>query len=229
MKDDKGHVLIKGFYDDVVPLTATEKAAIKRVPPVEDALKNDLGIAQAENNGSLLEAIMQPSLNINGMASGNVGAQAANVIPTKAEAVLDLRLVLGNDYERQIQKVIDHVKAQGYYVTDKAPTDAERNQYSKIICITHDVGYNAQRTPMDLPAAQSVIQAVQSTVDYPIVLTPSAGGSLPLYVFEKEMGAKVITVPLVNYDNNQHAENENVKISFLWEGIETIAALMQMK
>ena len=230
MKDDNGHVTVKGFYDDVAPLSETEKAAMRKMPPVESDLKKELGIAEPESGSrKFIEALMQPTLNINGMASGNVGAQAANVIPTKAEAVLDLRLVLGNDYNRQIQKVINHIKAQGYYVTDKEPTDQEREKYGKIIKITHDVGYNAQRTPMDLPVAQSVIKAVQSTVDYPIVLTPSAGGSLPLFVFEQELGARVITVPLVNYDNNQHAENENVKVSYLWEGIETIAAIMQMK
>lgn len=230
MKDDKGHILVKGFYDDVVPLSETEKQAINKIPAIEDTLKKELGIAEPESgDNTLITAIMQPSLNINGMASGNVGAQAANVIPTKAEAVLDLRLVLGNDVNRQVQKVIDHIKAQGYYVTEKEPTDDERAKYPKIIRITHEAGYNAQRTPMDLPAAQLVINAVQTTVSYPIVLAPSAGGSLPLYVFEKELGAKVITVPLVNYDNNQHAENENVKISFLWEGIETVAAIMQIK
>jgi len=230
MKDDNGHVLIKGFYDDVVPLSATEKAAISKIPPVEDGLKKELDIAQPEGgNRSLIEALMQPSLNINGMSSGNVGALAANVIPVKAEAVLDLRLVLGNDVDRQVQKVIDYVKSQGYYVTDKEPTEEERLKHDKVIMITHDFGYNAQRTSMDLPIAQSVVKAIQTTVDYPLVLTPSSGGSLPLFIFEKELGAKVISVPLVNYDNNQHAENENVKISFLWEGIETIAAIMQMK
>jgi hypothetical protein len=40
---------------------------------------------------------------------------------------------------------------------------------------------------------------------------------------------KPITVPIVNYDNNQHAENENVKLEYLWEGIETMAAIMQLK
>jgi acetylornithine deacetylase/succinyl-diaminopimelate desuccinylase-like protein len=230
MKDNKGHVTVKGFYDDVVPLTASEKEAMSRIPPVEPPLKKELGLAEPEDNPrTLIEAIMQPSLNINGMASGNVGAQAANVIPTRAEAVLDLRLVLGNDADRQIQKVIDHIKAQGYYVTFTEPTDDERAKYAKIIKITHETGYNAQRTPMDLPIAQAVVKAIQATVNYPLVLTPSSGGSLPLFIFEKELNAKVITVPLVNYDNNQHAENENVKISYLWEGIETMAAVMQMK
>jgi len=45
-------------------------------------------------------------------------------------------------------------------------------------------------------------------------------------VFEEKLNAKVISIPIVNYDNNQHAENENVQISYLWEGIETIAAVM---
>ncbi|MDB5062318.1 MAG: peptidase, partial [Mucilaginibacter sp.] len=97
------------------------------------------------------------------------------------------------------------------------------------IKVTNDAGYNAQRTPLDLPVAQAVIKAVQGTVNYPIILSPSSGGSLPLFIFEKELGAKVIAVPLVNYDNNQHAENENVKVSYLWQGIETVAAIMLMK
>jgi len=73
------------------------------------------------------------------------------------------------------------------------------------------------------------VTAVQSTTEYPVILLPSAGGSLPLYLFEKILNANVITVPVVNYDNNQHAENENVQLSYLWEGIETMAAIMIME
>jgi acetylornithine deacetylase/succinyl-diaminopimelate desuccinylase-like protein len=230
MKDEQGKVIIKGFYDDVQPLSQSEKVALSKVPAVEPALKKELGLAEPEGGDRpLVEALMLPTLNINGFASGNVGAQAANIIPVKAEAVLDLRMVLGNDSERQIQKVTEHIRSKGYFIIDREPTDEERQQHSKIIKITHEAGYNAQRTPLDMPLAQLVIKAVQSTADYPIVLSPGSGGSLPLFVFEKELSAKVITIPLVNYDNNQHAENENVKVSYLWEGIETIAAVMQMK
>ena len=44
-----------------------------------------------------------------------------------------------------------------------------------------------------------------------------------------EKKEKVLTVPVVNFDNNQHAENENVKVQSLWDGIETYAALMTMR
>ena len=102
-------------------------------------------------------------------------------------------------------------------------------KYGKLIKITHTEGYPAQRTSFDIPIVKKVVKAVQSTVDYPVILLPSAGGSLPLYLFEKTLIAKVISVPVVNYDNNQHAENENMLVGFLWEGIETMAVIMAMK
>jgi len=230
MKDEKSNVLIKGFYDDVVPLSASEKDAVSKVPDIEEILKKELGIKEPDGEGKpFLELLSLPTLNINGISSGNIGSMASNQIPAKAEAVLDLRLVKGNDVERQIQKLTRHIESKGYHVLDHDPGDEERLQYAKLIKITHSSGYNAQRTPMDLPIAKSVIKAIQSTVEYPVVLVPSSGGSLPLVVFEEKLNAKVLSVPIANYDNNQHAENENVQVSYLWEGIETIAAVIIME
>jgi acetylornithine deacetylase/succinyl-diaminopimelate desuccinylase-like protein len=231
MKDNNGNVLIAGFYDDVIPLSETEKQAIAKIPNVESALQEDLALGKPDGSGKLfMELLSLPTLNINGIASGNVGTMASNQIPTEATAVLDLRLVVGNDVERQIKKVTDHITKQGYTVIDHEPTDAERRQYPLLAkVVKRGNGYNAQRTPMDLPIAQRVGRAIQSTVDYEIIKVPSLGGSLPLFLFEQILGTKPITVPLVNYDNNQHAENENVMLQYLWEGIETMAAVMVMK
>jgi acetylornithine deacetylase/succinyl-diaminopimelate desuccinylase-like protein len=230
MKDENGNVLVEGYYDDVVPLSKSEKEALVRIPNIEKTLKNELGIAEPEGGGkSFLELLHLPTLNINGMKSADVGELAANIIPTKAEATLDLRLVLGNEVNKQINKVIRHIQSKGFHVIDREPTDEERLKYGKLIKITHGDGYMAQRTSFDIPLVQSMVKAMQSTVTYPVILLPSAGGSLPLFLFEKYLGAKVITVPVVNYDNNQHAENENVQISYLWKGIETMAAIMIME
>ena len=230
MKDSTGRVTIAGFYDDVVPLTATEQAALKRIPNIDDDIRRELGFARPDGAGqSLVELLNQPSLNINGMRSANVGPQAANVIPTTADAVLDLRLVLGNDYQRQLAKVVRHIERQGFFVTHAEPTDAERARYPRIVRVTPATGYNAQRTAMDLPLARSVVRAVQTTVGQPVVLLPTSGGSLPLYVFKQELGATTLTVPVANYDNNQHTENENIRLGNLWDGMETMAAVMTMK
>jgi len=155
---------------------------------------------------------------------------ASNQIPTYATAVIDLRLVLGNDWKKQQQKVIEHIKAQGYYVTDHEPSDDERKKYKKIIkVITSDNDYNAQRTSMDLPIIKKVIDAIKTTTNEQLVLQPTSGGSLPLFLFEKYLGAKTITVPVANHDNNQHAENENIRLGNLFNGIETMASLMLIK
>jgi acetylornithine deacetylase/succinyl-diaminopimelate desuccinylase-like protein len=231
MKDKNGSITIPGFYDDVIPLSDSEKQALSKIPSVESILKEDLSLALPDGSGkSFMELLTLPTININGMQSGNVGSMASNIIPTEATAVLDLRLVAGNDVKRQVQKVMDHVVKEGYHIIDHEPSDEERKQYPLLAKMTmRGSGYNAQRTPMDLPLAQMVVTAIETTIDYDVVRVPSAGGSLPLYLFEQILGAKPITVPIVNYDNNQHAENENVVLNYLWEGIETMAAIMVMK
>ena len=231
MKDNTGNVTIDRFYDDVVPLTETEKQALARIPPVEPILKEDLALGKPDGGGKgFMELLTLPTLNINGMQSGNVGSMASNVIPTEATAVIDLRLVVGNDVKRQVKKVVDHITKQGYFVIDHEPSDEERKQYPLLAkVVMRGSGYNAQRTPMDLPLAQKMVKAIETTIDYEVIKVPSAGGSLPLYLFEQLLGAKPITVPIVNYDNNQHAENENVMLQYLWEGIETMSAMMMMK
>jgi acetylornithine deacetylase/succinyl-diaminopimelate desuccinylase-like protein len=230
MKDDAGRVTIAGWYDDVAPLGETERRAIEEAPHYDNELKTQLGLARTENAGkSLLELINEPSLNINGMSSGDVGALARNVIPTTASAVLDLRLVKGNDYQRQVDRLIAHIRKQGFYVIDRDPTDQERLTKPLIAKVVHRAGgYNAERTRMDLPLALSVIAAVQATSEKPVVKLPTSGGSLPLAIITNNLRTVTITVPIANYDNNQHAENENLRLQNLWDGIEIMAALMTM-
>ena len=230
MKDDNGMVTVKGFYDDVTSFSALEKKALSNVPNVEADLKNKIGFTKEDMNGkSLNEAINLPSLNINGIESSNVGTIQANVIPTSATAVIDLRLVLGNDWKRQQQKVIDHILQQGFYVTEKPPTDEERKKYPKIVQVTKGVGNNAQRTSMDWPPAQKIVAAVQQTTKDPVLQIPTLGGSLPVDDLVKVLQAKFLIVPIANPDNNQHAENENIRIKNFRDGIDMIASIMLMK
>ena len=229
MKNNKGEVTIKGFYDDVIPLTEAEKSALSKIPAVEEQLKKELGIKKAERMGTINENLNRPSLNINGLQSAGVGKQSANVIPTKAIASIDLRLVAGNDWKRQQQKVINHIKAQGYHVTDAEPTNEERALYDKICMVKRSEGYNAQKTPMDNAMAQQIVAAVTAALPEKPVLLPTLGGSLPLFIFEQMLNTKPVTVPMANHDNNQHAENENIRIQNLWDGLEMFASIMMMK
>lgn len=230
MKDDRGLVTIAGWYDDVEPLGQLEKSAIAAAPKYDEELKKQLGLAHTDGNSkSLMELINEPSLNINGFSSGDVGPLARNVIPTTATAVLDLRLVRGNDYQRQFQKLKDHITKQGFSVIDHDPTTTERLRYPLIAkLVPRPGGYNADRTRMDLPLSKSIIEAVQSTTSGRVVLMPTSGGSLPLSIITSRLKTVTISVPIANYDNNQHAENENVRLQNLWDGMETYASLMTL-
>ncbi len=231
MKDDSGRVTVAGWYDNIEPLGEAERRAIAEAPQYDDTLRSQLGLARTEGQGkSLLELINEPSLNINGISSGDVGALARNVIPTTATAVLDLRLVKGNDHRRQVQRLIDHIRKQGFYITDRDPTNEERQRYPLIARVTQRTGgYNAERTRMDLDISVAVVAAVQSTSVEAIVRLPTSGGSLPLSVITANLSTVTMTVPIANYDDNQHAENENLRLQNLWDGIETMAAIMAMK
>jgi acetylornithine deacetylase/succinyl-diaminopimelate desuccinylase-like protein len=61
-----------------------------------------------------------------------------------------------------------------------------------------------------------------------IVKWPTMGGSLALGAIERATGTRTIIVPIANHDNNQHAANENIRVQNLWDGIATMAALMEI-
>lgn len=228
MKDDSGRVTVAGFYDDVTPLTAAERAAIAAVPNGDAALKADLGLGWTEGEGrSLIETTHEPSLNVDGLRSADVLDKARNVIPSTATATIDMRLVAGNDHQRQFDKVVAHVRRQGFLVTDQEPTAAQRRENKWVARIVKHGGYNAERTPLDHPLARDVTAAVR-TVQPGAVVLPSLGGSLPLYLLREGLSAPSVTLALANHDNNQHAEDENLRLGNLWDAIEVAAALMTM-
>jgi acetylornithine deacetylase/succinyl-diaminopimelate desuccinylase-like protein len=228
MKDETGRVAIAGFYDDVVPLSAAEGGAIAAVPSPDRQLRQDLGLGWTEGGGATLTELIQlPSLNINGIRSADVGDKSRNVIPTTATAALDLRLVLGNDPARQVEKVRRHIRTQGYEVFDREPTMEERLRFPKVAMLTAERGYPAERTKLEHPLVRDLTAALRR--DGGLVVLPSLGGSLPLYLIRQELGAPTLVVGFWNHDNNQHAEDENLRLGNLWTAISALASVMQMR
>jgi acetylornithine deacetylase/succinyl-diaminopimelate desuccinylase-like protein len=230
MKDQDGNVLIPHFYNDITPLGPLEKQAIAEAPVNDDALRQELGLGHVDGSGKkLLELLNFPTLNINGMAAANVGTRTNNVIPSRAVADLDLRLVVGEHWQEQQKRVIEYIRSQGYFVVDSEPSREVLLAHPRVAMVTSDdFSYDAVRTPMDLPIAQEVIAAVESARGK-VVKWPTMGGSVPLGAMERAANTHTITVPIANHDNSQHSSNENIRLQNLWDGIETMAALMQME
>jgi acetylornithine deacetylase/succinyl-diaminopimelate desuccinylase-like protein len=229
LKNDSGRVLIDHFYDNIAPLSDTEKRAISEAPDFDEELKKELWLGSTEGAPKkLIELLQQPSLNIRGMASARVGAQASNVIPSTATATIDMRLVKGMDHKETVARFIEHVRRQGFFVVDTEPSAEVRMSHPRVAkIVSNEGGYNAVRTSMDLPISQEVIRGVESARG-PAVKVPTMGGSVPLEAIERAVGTHTITVPIANHDNNQHSFNENMRIQNLWDGIELMAALLTM-
>ncbi|HEV2341941.1 MAG TPA: M20/M25/M40 family metallo-hydrolase [Candidatus Acidoferrales bacterium] len=226
MKDGDGRILIPGFYDNVVPLGAAERDAIEHAPDNDAALLKQFGIAAPDGGGKkLLELLNEPSLNIDGLESGWTGAQSKTIIPDSATASLDMRLVKNAGPDQEFDRLLAHIRRQGYYVIDRAPTMEERAKYPRIAEVTREPGYPATRTAMDLPVSRALMSVVDEAAGEPAVKIPLIGGSAPMYVFD-EMGLPVIGVPIVNFDDNQHSPNENVRVGNLWKGMEIYGAII---
>ncbi len=228
MKDPDGHVLIPHFYDGIVPLDPVAQKALAEAPVNDDLLRKELALGRTEGGGKhLLELLNLPTLNINGISSGQTGAHSTNAIPTTAIANLDLRLVVGIDPKTQQQRVIDYIRSQGYFITETPATREQRLAHPKVAWVQGEGGEAASRTPMDLPIATDVIHAVE-TAHGKVILLPTSGGTVPLDAMERAAQTRTISVPIANHDDNQHAANENLRLQNLWDGIETMAALLAM-
>ncbi len=226
MKDDNGRVLIDGFYDDAAPLSELEKKVLAAMPDNDAELERELGIARPEGGGrKLVELINEPSLNIRGLRSAYVGEHAQNVVPEKAEASIDARLVKGEDPHKKFEQIDGFIRKHGFYVLDHEPTMEERREHARIARIIDEGGYRASRTAMDLPVSKALIQVVQDAMGGNAVIAPTLGGSVPMYIFE-DLGLPWIGVPIVNYDNHQHSSDENLRLGQFWRGIEEYGAIL---
>ena len=229
MKDEEGHVLIDDFYESTEPVSASERKAMDSLPDFDNQLRHELGLARTESGNALLaDRLLLPSLNIRGLQSATVGEAARNIIPTEATASIDIRLAKGNDPEAMLDLVEAHIREQGYHVVKGEPDLTNRLEFAKLIKIDRRSGYRAARTSMDLPVAQEIIAAATRASDGDLVLLPTLGGSLPLYLFTETLAAPVVITPIANHDDNQHAPNENLRLANLWYGIDLMASLFTM-
>ncbi len=225
MRDEQGHILIKGFYDAVRPPAPSETAALEKIPNIEAELRKEFQIAGNEGAGKPLnELLMLPALNVRGLEAGHVGEQASNTIPTEARASLDFRLVPNQTPDSIKPLVEQHLRAQGFKIVRETPNAEMRRSQSKLLRVEWGSGYPPARTALDLPLSREVA-AIMTAAGHEPILLPTMGGSIPMYLFQQPNETPVIGLPIANHDDNQHAADENIRLQNLWDGIEIYAAL----
>jgi acetylornithine deacetylase/succinyl-diaminopimelate desuccinylase-like protein len=225
MRDDNGRILIPHFYDNIRPLTPAEREALAAAPAIDADLRRELALGRTEGEPHPLgEQVLAPGMNLRGIAGGHVGAEASNAIPTEATASVDFRLVPDQTPDEVRRRVEEHLTGQGFFIVRDTPDTATRLAHPKVVKIVWGSGYPPSRTALDLPVSKEVRGIVAAARGEDPVVTPSLGGSVPMYLFARG-GTPVIGVPIVNHDNRQHTADENLRLQNLWDGIEVYAAL----
>lgn len=229
MKTEDGKVTIPGFYDGIV-ITDKEKKLLSEVPDKEDDIKKFLGIAVPEKVGANFQESMQyPTLNVRGLQALYVGEKARTLIPDKAVAEIDIRLVPTSDANRLIDLVKKHVIGKGYHLVEKEPTETERMTYPKLASFDSKISYGAFQTPFDSETGIWLQKAMRNAFGKDPIRIRITGGSIPISPFVVTLGIPAVSVPTVNADNNQHAENENIRVGNYIDAIKTFMAIMLEK
>lgn len=220
IRDKDGRILIDNFYDDVVQPTDAESQAARVVSVADDSVRRSLGLAQKEaNNAMLAERIMLPALNVRGIRSGGT----ANAVPTSATVSIDFRLVPNQTPARVRELVERHLSQQGYTIVRDARAVAASRDRARTVMVDWEAGYVSVRVPASHPMAGALQRISSRAYGTNAFVQPILGGSLPLFHFVEVLGVTVITMPIVNADNSQHAPNENLRVGNLWNGIVLVA------
>jgi acetylornithine deacetylase/succinyl-diaminopimelate desuccinylase-like protein len=232
MVDATGKVVIDGFYSDVLPLPADAVKMIDAVPDDSPAMQKLYGVGSLDGAArSLQEGVNLPSFSVHMMKGGEVGG----VIPGDATAEIAMRLVPETKPGVMQDRVIAHIRKQGYFITESDPDLAMLAAHPRIAKVTRGRrgpagdASGAWRTDPKSPQGLFVSGALRAVYGDRVLELRTLGGSVPATGFIDTLKVPVVGVSLANYDDNQHTDDENLRLGNLWDGIETLAAIMRAK
>ncbi len=209
--DENNHVTIPGFYDDVVEVTAEERKLMAAAPYNEEEYKKDLGVKElwGEKGFTTNERTgIRPTIELNGIWGGYQDEGAKTVLPSKATAKISARLVPNQSSEKITKMLLDYFKKI-------APANV-------IVKAFEHHGGEPYMMPIDSKAYQAAAKAMETTFGKkPIPVR--GGGSIPIcFLFEKELGIKVVFLGFGLDSDNLHSPNEKFDLANFYKGIETI-------
>ena len=211
MKDEKNHITIPGFYDNVIELSEEERAEIARAPFSLEKYKKALNLSDVhgeEGYTTMERTGIRPTLDVNGIWGGYTGEGAKTVIPSKAYAKISMRLV-PNQSDDEITQLFSN------YFKKLAPKSVK-------VKVTPHHGGEPYVSPTNIPAYLAASKAMEETYGKKPVPVKS-GGSIPIVaLFEKELGVKSILLGFGLDSDAIHSPNEHYGIFNYLKGIETI-------
>ncbi len=212
LRDENSRILIDGFYDALKPLSESEIQAIDKIDLHEEKLKETYGIDEYLNEltgNDLKKAYYgDPSCNICGLTSGYQGKGSMTVLPAKASAKLDFRLVEGMHPDDICRKLRNHLNQHGF-------SDVK---------ITHFDGYPAAKTPIDHPFV-TIIKTANRRIFGDLIVHPTSPGSGPLYLFNESV--PMVSIGCGDHLGKAHSPNESISLEKYRKCQQRIVAIIE--
>jgi acetylornithine deacetylase/succinyl-diaminopimelate desuccinylase-like protein len=216
MHDENNHITIPGFYNNVLDVSAEDRADMAKTPFDLEEYKKDLEVADVwgEKGFSSIERTgIRPTLDVNGIWGGYIGEGAKTVLPSKAFAKISMRLV-PNQTSDEITEIFKK------HFESIAPASV------KVEVRPHHGG-EPVLTPTDSVAFKAASKAMEQTYGKKPIPT-RGGGSIPIVaLFEKELGLKSVLMGFGLDSDALHSPNEHYGLFNYYKGIETIPLFHQ--
>jgi acetylornithine deacetylase/succinyl-diaminopimelate desuccinylase-like protein len=216
LKAHDERILIPGFYNRVRPPSAADLQALETIPPDDDALLADFGIADFLGGVRGIERLkihlFSPTCTICGIVSGYTGIGSKTVLPAEARAKIDFRLVPDMDPNEIVQLLRAHLDANGF-------GDIE------ILEFGHE---RAARSDPLAAVVQAMAAAMQRTYQQAPVIYPTMAGTGPMYPVCEAFGTPVTSGCGVGYQGTLiHAPNENIRMADYWDAMRCMGAFIR--
>ncbi len=208
-------IKIGGWYDRLRKPTKAEIELLKKIPFDEQKEKSEMGLRSFLNNRKGLDALQaylfEPTCTVCGFLTGYTAEGPKTVLPSKAMAKLDFRLVFDQNPEELLEKLRLHLRKHGFDDVDIVKLGT----------------LEPSKTPVSAPIAQAVISAAKEVFGKEPVVYPNAAGSGPDYLFTKRLGLNSVWAGCASAFSNAHAPNEFELVDDFFKGIEYAGTIME--
>jgi acetylornithine deacetylase/succinyl-diaminopimelate desuccinylase-like protein len=216
MHDNAGRVTLPGFYDDVLPLTETERKGWDALPFDQAAYARSLGV-EAPGGGEAGFSVLErrwarPTLDANGIVGGYTGVGSKTIIPAEASVKISMRLVPNQDPARIVEGFRQ-------YVAEHTPAG-----------IRAEVKLNAGARPVMINTQSPAMEAGKAALAEAFGQVPAmvrSGASVPITeLFQRLLGLDAVLMGFGLPDDNLHSPNEHYKLEQFYRGAIASAAMM---
>lgn len=214
LKGPDERIRLPGFYDSVRLPSERDREFLAALPDMAEDYKERYGVEYFLKSLSGVELrqaeVFEPTCTICGFSAGYEGPGSKTVLPARASAKVDFRLVPDQTPEEVLIKLRNHLDSQGF-------TDIE---------ITYLGGEPPARTDPDHPFVQLVVETAEAVYGSPMLIQPMTGGSGPNHPFIHLLNVPIATAGVSYPGTQSHAPNENLRLDLYLKGAKHVTRIL---